>query len=343
MAVTVRTRKSKSKGMIIYLDIIHEGRRKRMNLATKSLHEARRIAARMDNTLRLKGWIDEPGKKTYLSEFIEQYLAHGQATKAIPTCKLDEHALGTLIKFKGDVRLDSITHQDFETFRVHRLNTVKPTSVNAELRHIKAAFSFAVDIELLKTNPAQKVKLCKVLRNNKRRFLDQEEIKRLRVACDDSPDLKRMVDFALQTGLRRGEITSLEWRDIDFKRKMIHVQNKVSFRTKSGKDRQVPMNRQAVKLLSEMKATGPNLDSRVFALNYWWFGKVFKLAVREAKLPDTTTIHTLRHTFASHLVMQGVDLRSVKEILGHSDISVTMVYSHLSPDHLSETVDRIPY
>lgn len=343
MSVTLRTRKTKSKGTIYYMDVVWDGRRKKISLRTDNLQEAKRIASRMEQDLRLNGWPNGPSRQIKLAAFVSEYLTHGRATKAVPTVKLDEHALGQLLKFNGDVRLDSITQRDIEAFKVHRLEQIKPVSVNAELRHIKAAFSFAIDIEILKTNPAQRVRLCKVAKTKSGKFLDREQIARLKKACETDPGLFRMVEFTLATGLRRGEIASLQWRDIDFNRKMILVQNKESFRTKSGKDRQVPMSKPVEKMLREMQKTEPDLKERVFEYNYWWFGKKFKRAVDEARLPESTTIHTLRHTFASHLVMQGVDLRSVKELLGHADISTTMVYSHLSPDHLADTVERIPY
>jgi integrase len=183
------------------------------------------------------------------------------------------------------------------SYKLQRLAAVKPVSVNAELRHIKAAFSFAVDIGMLQSNPAHKVRLCKIVQNNHRMFLDQGEIERLKTACDADPDLRRMVDFTLRTGLRRGEITSLQWRDIDFERKVIKVRNKESFRTKSGKNREVPMNDQVEAILIAMAKQIRDPNDHVFKYSYWWFSKKFDRAVLAAGLPKETTIHTLRHTF----------------------------------------------
>lgn len=66
----------------------------------------------------------------------------------------------------------------------------------------------------------------------------------------------------------------------------------------------------------------------------------FKLACQRARI-DNATLHTLRHTFASHLIMAGVDLATVSKLLGHKDISTTMIYSHLSPDHLKQAVEKL--
>lgn len=71
--------------------------------------------------------------------------------------------------------------------------------------------------------------------------------------------------------------------------------------------------------------------------------KKFNRLVKEAQSGPDVHLHTLRHTFASHLVMAGVDLVTVKELLGHSDLKVTQIYAHLAPDHLRMAVTRLPY
>jgi integrase/recombinase XerD len=96
-------------------------------------------------------------------------------------------------------------------------------------------------------------------------------------------------------------------------------------------------------MLAGMKSHGVRPDDRLFKMSYWTFGKKFSKAVRRTKLAGKVSVHTLRHTFASHLAMQGVDLASIQQILGHHDVTVTMVYTHLSPEHLAKTVERLPY
>jgi integrase len=151
------------------------------------------------------------------------------------------------------------------------------------------------------------------------------------------------VDFALWTGLRRDEIVHLQWSDVDMERGTITVQNKEDFRTKSGRSRVVPADPQLADMLAEMRADPHSADDHVFNVNYWTLGIHFREAARRAGFDRNVSLHTLRHTFASHLIMAGVDLRSVQEMLGHHDVSVTMIYSHLSPGHLAKTVEKPPY
>jgi site-specific recombinase XerD len=119
--------------------------------------------------------------------------------------------------------------------------------------------------------------------------------------------------------------------------------DKVGFRTKSGKSRVVPVNERLAALLTDTQTAPHTPENRVFNVNYWTLGQDFRKAVKRAGFDGHVSLHTLRHTFASHLVMGGVDLRSVQELLGHHDVSVTMIYSHLSPGHLAKTVEKLPY
>lgn len=341
MPVTVRWMERK-KGRTFFLDIVHDGRRKKVSLGAVTSREARDIATRTEHELLLNGWPDEKSGNLTLSEFKSQYLEYATATKSNSTVKTDRYALDAFAKFVGNVPLSEITTDQIEQFKLHLLRKVTPSSTNVALRHLKSAMSWAAQRGLLASNPAAKVKLNRVPRNTHMRFLDEVEIQRLREAIGDDIKLRRATDLALWTGLRRNELINLQWGDIDLNRKVLLVQNKQGFRTKSGKSRSIPMNSQLISMLKEMNAEGCQPNDRVFKANYWTLGQDFRKASRKAGLDDIT-LHTLRHSFASHLIMAGADLRSVQELLGHHDISVTMIYSHLSRDHLSNTVEKLKY
>ena len=341
MPVTVRWTERK-KGRTYFLDIVHDGRRKKVSLGPVSSREAREIAARTERELLLNGWPDDkPGNLTF-SEFMTQYFDYCIATKSGSTVKTDRYALQTFAKYIGNAQLSEITTDKIEEFRLYLLRKVKPNSVNVVLRHLKSAMSWAAQRGLISASPAAKVKLNRVPRNTHMRFLDDAEIQRLRDAIGDDLQLRRVVDFALWTGLRRNEIVNLQWSDVDLNRKVLIVQNKAGFRTKSGKSRSVPINSQLEEMLNVMKAAGARHGDHVFPLNYWTLGQHFRRVARAAGL-DGFNLHTLRHTFASHLIMAGAVIRSVQELLGHHDISVTMIYSHLSRDHLTATVEKLKY
>ncbi|MCB1060332.1 MAG: tyrosine-type recombinase/integrase [Calditrichaeota bacterium] len=341
MPVTVRWRDRK-KGRTYFLDIVHDGRRKKVTIGVVSSRDARDIAARTERELLLNGWPDEkPGNLTF-SEFMTQYFDYCVATKSGSTVKTDRYALHTFARYIGNVPLSDITTDKIEEFRLHLLRKVKPNSVNVVLRHLKSAMSWAAQRELVASSPAAKVKLNRVPRNTHMRFLDDAEIQRLRDAIGENLHLRRVVDFALWTGLRRNEIVNLQWLDIDLNRKTLVVQNKAGFRTKSGKSRSVPLNSNLEAMLTDMKTTSHRQEDRVFPANYWTLGQHFRNVAHTAGLTGIS-LHTLRHTFASHLIMAGADVRSVQELLGHHDLSVTQIYAHLSRDHLANTVEKLKY
>jgi integrase len=139
------------------------------------------------------------------------------------------------------------------------------------------------------------------------------------------------------TGLRRGELFYLTWQDIDFKQGAIRV-----LQSKNGKSRDIPMN-------DTLRLTLQQLPRRIDT-DYVFPGKTgrglvdirkrFHRALRDAGINDFR-FHDLRHTFASHLVMAGVDLVSVKEFLGHADLKMTLRYAHLAPDYKRAAIDRL--
>ena len=343
MKVVIRKRTSKTKGTVIFLDIHQGGTRRQITLDTTSMKEAHEIAHKVEHDLRMAEGNPAPKGRVKLEGFIAEYLDFSKATKAHNTFRADKLALKALSDCIGNIEIADIKMEHIERFKMARLSTVSPASINVHLRHLKSAFSFAVRKGYLKSNPAAKVALIRIPQNNSPRFLTTQEIAALRTACAGDVNLLRMIDFALMTGMRRAEIAHVQWSDIDLERGQISVSNKPGFQTKSKRSRVIPINSNLRQMLLEMQAEEHTADSLLFRIKYWWFGKRFRAAAQRAGLPASITIHSLRHTFASHLVMQGVDLATIKAILGHSDIKVTMIYSHLSPGHLAQSVERLPY
>ena len=243
-----------------------------------------------------------------------------------------------LVEVFGDKYLNEITTWEIEKYKLDRKKSgLKPASVNRPVACLKHMFTKAIEWGFLKENPAKPVKLFK--ENNKRlRFLSEDEINRLLSVCDGY--LRDIVIVALNTGMRKGEIFNLKWQDIDFELKLIHVAD-----SKNYESRDIPMNDILYETLKALKEKADPHQEYVF-INpktnkpYDDVKRSFKTALKKANIEDFT-FHDLRHTFASHLVMNGVDLMTVKELLGHKDIKMTMRYSHLSPDHKRIAVKRM--
>jgi integrase len=174
--------------------------------------------------------------------------------------------------------------------------------------------------------------------NGRTRYLTEDEEARLLAVS--GAQLRPLVITALHTGFRASDLRWLTWTDVDINRRMITVRAGYA---KNDEARSVPMNQLLTGILKSVKLAN-NQSDKVFCNRdgapHRSFRSAFEHAVRKAEITDFT-FHDLRHTFASRLVMAGVDLPTVKELLGHRDISMTMRYTHLSSDHKQTAVGKL--
>ncbi len=330
-------RKRKRQGDLVWIIDYYdnEGQRHWFNTKTGSRRVAEQMKAKIEVDLNL-GKLDLSHKKkaVRLSKLIEAYLKYSQAEHGKATYALNERFLNYLLDFLGDMPLKKITRKNIEDYKIHRQERVSKTSVNMEIRHLKSAFNFGVQVYgYLKESPFSNVKQYKLDGNNLPEYLTLEDVEKLMAVIDNS-NFKDLVLFYLHTGCRRGEALSLTWANIDLVRRVIKIT-----KTKGRKDREIPINDRLLEVLNSKEASceKPFNHKRHFVTHK------FKNYIKRAGLNLNFSVHTLRHTFASHLVMNGVDLYTVKELLGHSEMRITEMYAHLAPDHLAAGVSRLPY
>jgi len=249
----------------------------------------------------------------------------------------DEQMYGNLKAFFGSERqLMDFNAADIEGYKLHRRKEVSGSTVNRELALLKRMFNLAADWELFRDlNPVRKVKFFKEFNTGTRVVSPEEEERLLRNAA---PYLQDLIRFDLNTGLRIGEVFTLRWSDVDFEKNILNV-----FAPKTQKRRCVPINWEARKVL-EAWALGRRNE---FVFYNFETGKPFvdlktgfAQACRKAGI-EGVTWHTLRHTFASRLVSRGVDIVTVKELLGHSSVAVTMRYTHTNLDSKHAAVAKL--
>ena len=319
------------------VDFRVRGKRYRKSTGTSDRKQAELILKKIEVDIASgKFGIDDFNQREVLfGEFIDKYLVFSKATKARNTFLLDERALKLFRSFWGEGQLGSILPRDIEAYKIARLDSVKPSSVNVELKHLKSAFETAVRWEMLESNPFRKVKLLKVKGNNFPKFFTKEEVA-VMLSCIPEGAFKALILFYLYTGCRRNEALDLKWGDVDLEEKTVTF-----LMTKSGLSRVVPFNGELYPVLQGLPRDG----ERVFPFKPDYVTHQFKKIVLASGIENATNlhVHSLRHTYASHLVMAGVDIKTVSELLGHSSVKVTEMYAHLMPNHLKASVERLRF
>lgn len=270
-------------------------------------------------------------------------------------------------------RLDSITGRDLEQIRTGWMQAGnKPSTANRKMGSISGVLSRAVEWEYIDTHPLAKLKQLKVDSKGKVRYLDQDETKRLRGALDARQEearaeretankwradrgkelmpslltlpftdhLKPMVLVSLNTGMRRGELFDLKWSAVNFQTKTITAAGAT---TKTNDTRHIPMNKETFSVLEDWKKQAGK-SRYVFPSETG--GRLEDVKSAWLKLLERAKIegfrwHDMRHDFASRLVMAGVPLNTVRDLLGHADIKMTLRYAHLAPGTKAAAVELL--
>ena len=267
-----------------------------------------------------------------------------------------------------DSRLDQFTAWSFEQWKNKRkANGIKPATINRDLTMLRAALNKAIEWGELKSNPLVSVKQLKDADDKRVRYLSNEEEKQLMDALKGreidiqqgkfssankfvsiyrkgtyADHLQPMVLVAINTGLRFGELSRIRWTHISLTdAPRVTVQAAYA---KTGNTRHIPLNKVAKAALHAWRAQQIDTNGYAFATQSGEriksVRKGWKAILSAAKIKDFRW-HDLRHHFASKLVMAGVDLNTVRELMGHSSLDMTLRYAHLAPEHKAAAVAKL--
>jgi integrase len=275
------------------------------------------------------------GKLVLRFPVLRRYFAYYRANRRPRSVLRHETSWHVLQPILGAKRLDEITPFDLERYRRDRKQARKTdVTINRELAFLRHVYSMAITWGKTTDNPVKKVRFARE-NNGRIRLLTPEEEGRLLTYC--APHLKPIILTALHTGFRTSELLSLTWADVDFARGVITVR---AAYVKNSESRSIPMNDVLTATLKAVKIES-DAGEAVFHTPQGRpcrnFRTAFEQAVQKAGLEDFT-FHDLRHTFASRLAMVRVDLPTVKELLGHKSIAMTLRYTQLSTDHKQRAV-----
>ena len=283
----------------------------------------------------------KPTSSTF-SSFVSEFLAFAKSTYAKSSVTIFTLCLRHLQAMAGDCHLSAITPRHVDLYKSNRLRQVSATSVNVELRSLRTIFNIAIRWDLIETNPFKSVKLLRIPESAPT-FFSRADFAKLMDAIG-SHWIREVILFGVSTGLRRGEIMNLKWEDVNLEGRTAEIRSSVSYTVKAGKRRIIPLSDAAISVLQQRKVrsrTALVFDKNGVQVGVGYVTHKLKYFIRLAGLNPALHFHSLRHTFGTWLAQDRVSIYEIQKLLGHSDISMTQIYSHLVTSELHDAVNRI--
>jgi site-specific recombinase XerD len=344
---------SKHKNGIYYVHYTDDITGKRNAISTKEKYKPEAIKYLSDFKNNLKNKSKEKLKVHYLSELKTEVMQYVLNNMEFSTCKLYKAVFDNMLRLFNDKPVKLINSSDIELYKTIRAGEVSKATVNKDINTMKAIFNIAIRFDWLNVNPVKNIKKLSIPEKEYLAFTDVQ-IKTI-LGKIENQSIKNFIKFAILTGCRLNEIVNLQWKDINFIDRVLIIRNKPNFKTKTGKIRQIPISDSLNNLLNEIVNINAgkntlnfiNPDRYIFvnpnkykySKNY--VSKYFKNVLRSLNFNEKYHFHCLRHTFITNLIKSGVNINFVKEIAGHSEITTTMNYIHISTNDLREAVNKI--
>jgi len=278
----------------------------------------------------------------FLNDIKQKFLIHSESIHSPKTNRDYKLTLEKFLKFNGNHIVSEITANQVNEYLQFRIKDSSLYQGRKDYINLKSFFNWCIRFEFTDSNPLDKIKCIKAPEKQPLFFTKKDFAKLCKVISQNKDsDLLDLIIFAVYTGLRRGELLNLKWNQIDIDSKMLFLNN-TDFITKSKKIRTVPLSRKAISVIKRRN----RIDEFVFSRNGErldgdFVTQKFKKYVIVAEVNSKLHFHSLRHTFASWLVQKDVPIQKVSKLLGHSDLSVTQIYAHLTVNDLQSSVSVI--
>jgi integrase len=362
--------------------VAHARPRRRVALSdAREAAQTRRAQAALGQDIPTRKPTSDVTLRTFLDDTYEPWMkaTYGKRTTQVALIR-------SAFRELHDVQLSDFTTARIERWRVtrkshhvapdapskRRARDIKRSTINRNLKAIRAALNRATEWGVLSAMPLGKITFRAEDENAVIRYLSDDEEARLRAALAARDTARRdarasanawrrargyndwavydtytdyvtpLVLLALNSGLRRGELLQLRWRDLDLQRRILTVRGEGA---KTLQTRHVPLNSEAARVMKAWRPTvvepdwcafgGSTESTPIVAVK-----KACRGVLKRAKITQFR-FHDLRHTFASKLVMAGIDLNTVRELLGHKSLAMTLRYAHLAPEHKASAVEAL--
>lgn len=328
------------RGKVWWMSFVYRDKYYRSSTETTDRKLAQRIFDKVKGEIAEGKWFERlpRDEKTFneLMEMLRKYAQENCRSKAYLS------SANILSEFFGPYLLSEITPKLWKQFKEKRkAEGIKPGTLNRDLAAFKRAFNLACSEEYdwLDSNPITSIKQEKGAAKRDRWITQEEEDTLL---FHSSPWLREIIVFALNTGMRRGEIFNLSWKAVDLSRKTITV-----MQSKNNEKRTIPMNEKVYALLKEKARVrligcdlvfhSPHSKSKLFDQT---LERAFSKCVKKVSIADLH-FHDLRHTFGTRLSQNGVDALTIKALMGHKTLLMTDRYVHHNIESLRPAIERL--
>ena len=282
-----------------------------------------------------------------LNELIEEFLRYllidkGYSNNTIESYKRD---LDKFLEFNKNIDINNINNENLKKYIKYLNNeNLNEKSIARNISSLKSFYKFLSIEKYINNNPSDALYLPKIKKSLPNTLTEEEVIKLLDIKLTDNFSYrnKAMLELMYATGLRVSELINLKLQDIDLNQDVIRTFGKGS------KERVIPIGDYSKEYLEKyiLEYRGSMLKKEsseyLFLNNHGkqmtrqGFYKIIKKIAKEKGIDKDLSPHTIRHSFASHLLKYGADLRTIQELLGHSDISTTQIYTHITDEELKK-------
>ncbi len=329
-----------------WIDWYQDGKRRRKKTACKNKREAAKLLAEVRASAGPAAFgirdadVSSPG-------LVSRYLEAANGTIAAASVARSRSSLKSFFDWAGPVKVMKIKPELFSRYAAYRKKQgMSVRTVNIDLTSLKTCFNWALRNNIISRNPLAFMRKLKGESQGRLRFLSEDEIRRL-LAAAASTVYYRIIFTFLKTGMRKAELANLHWEDVDFQNRLLRVGG---WRDEDGEHHTKTYNVRYIPIDDELAAVlrgHPTVEGSPFVFATIRGTKRTNNMIREVQRLakkagiEGVTLHVLRHTFASQIAMKTGDIASLKTLLGHSSIQMTMRYAHLAPSHLRSVVEKL--
>ena len=297
---------------------------------------------------------NDEGGRFAVADYIQAYSVYLREEKhasenTVASYLRDVRQFASYLHTSSDVELDECTQIHVEAYVAYMMGRGKSAaSVARGIASLKSFYAYLLSAGVVDGNPAKGVSSVRTERKYPQILTGKEvELFLEQPQCVDAKGYRdhAMLELLYATGIRVSELIGLDLRDVNFSAGLLHCASR-------GKERVIPLYQTAIRALQdyvrdyrpqivvdpEEKALFVNMNGERMSRQGFW--KIIKYYQERAGIQKDITPHTLRHSFAAHLLENGADLRSIQEMLGHADISSTQIYSHMVKQKLKDVYQK---